>query len=195
MFFCCLGRSGEKEEKIVRRKLVIVGDGECGKTCLLHRYTRDQFLPDIYIPTVFDTCVKDVISTGKQVELVLHDTAGQEDFEVLRPLSYPESDVIVLCFSVDYPDSLENVVQHWATEIRHYCGDIPIILVGNKIDLRSESPSQKQKFVTYEKGHHVAERIGAAVYCECSAKFDAGVTEVFEEAVRVAMIKRSCRKR
>ena len=64
------------------------------------------------------------------------DTAGQEDYDRLRPLSYPETDVVLICYAVDNPDSLMNVEERWCSEVRHYCPKIPIILVGNKKDLR-----------------------------------------------------------
>ena len=67
----------------VRRKLVIVGDGECGKTCLLIVFSQDEF-PDVYVPTVFETYVADIEVGGVQVELALWDTAGQEDYDRLR---------------------------------------------------------------------------------------------------------------
>lgn len=157
----------------IRRKLVIVGDGACGKTCLL-MYARHPpsccclltflsassrkapsqrfvirrplitppishspslafstpppptsqpsgfleekritsltpFLPQVYVPTVFENYVADVEVDGKHVELALWDTAGQEDYDRLRPLSYPDSHVILICFAVDSPDSLDNV--------------------------------------------------------------------------------------
>lgn len=53
-----------------------------------------------------------------QVELALWDTAGQEDYDRLRPLSYPDTDVILMCFSVDSPDSLENIPEKWTPEVR-----------------------------------------------------------------------------
>lgn len=67
-----------------------------------------------------------------QVELALWDTAGQEDYDRLRPLSYPDTDVILMCFSIDSPDSLENIPEKWTPEVRHFCPNVPIILVGNK---------------------------------------------------------------
>jgi hypothetical protein len=62
----------------------------------------------------------------------LWDTAGQEDYDRLRPLSYPDTDVILMCFSIDSPDSLENIPEKWTPEVRHFCPNVPIILVGNK---------------------------------------------------------------
>jgi len=115
-----------------RKKLVIVGDGTCGKTCLLIVFSKDEF-PEVYVPTVFENYVADIevdgkflwlafrtgnsgtfpdikyLLLGKQVELALWDTAGQEDYDRLRPLSYPDTDVILMCFSIDSPDSLTNI--------------------------------------------------------------------------------------
>ena len=62
----------------------------------------------------------------------MQDTAGQEDYDRLRPLSYPDTDVILMCFSIDNPDSLENIPEKWTPEVRHFCPNVPIILVGNK---------------------------------------------------------------
>ncbi|KAG0285174.1 GTP-binding protein Rho1, partial [Dissophora globulifera] len=119
----------------IRRKLVIVGDGACGKTCLLIVFSKGTF-PEIYVPTVFENYVTDVEVDGKHVELALWDTAGQEDYDRLRPLSYPDSHVILICFAIDSPDSLENVQEKWFSEVQHFCGGLPILLVACKKDLR-----------------------------------------------------------
>ena len=111
-----------------------------------------------------------------QVELALWDTAGQEDYDRLRPLSYPDTDVILRCFSIDSPDSLENIPEKWTPEVRHFCPNVPIILVGNKRDLRNdpqtlrELSKMKQEPVKPEQGRAMAEQIGAYAYLECSAK-------------------------
>uniref|UniRef100_A0A3Q2Q0E2 Uncharacterized protein n=1 Tax=Fundulus heteroclitus TaxID=8078 RepID=A0A3Q2Q0E2_FUNHE len=85
------------------KNLVIVGDGSCGKTRLLIVFTTDK-VPEVYVPTVFDNHVADI-----EVQLALWDTAGQEDYDRLRPLSYPNTDVVLMCFSVDNRDSLGMV--------------------------------------------------------------------------------------
>ncbi|XP_041350422.1 rho-related GTP-binding protein RhoA-A-like [Gigantopelta aegis] len=175
-----------------RKKLVIVGDGACGKTCLLIVFSKDQF-PEVYVPTVFENYVADIEVDNRQVELALWDTAGQEDYDRLRPLSYPDTHVILMCFSIDSPDSLENIPEKWTPEVKHFCPNIPVILVGNKKDIRNDENVKAQlarsqmKPVSYEEGRQMAERIGAAAYMECSAKTKEGVREVFETATRAAL--------
>ena len=128
-----------------------------------------------------------------QVELALWDTAGQEDYDRLRPLSYPDTDVILMCFSVDSPDSLANIPDKWTPEVRHFCPSVPIILVGNKKDLRSdqgtirELAKMKQEPVKQEDGRSMSDKIGAFGYLECSAKTKDGVRAVFETATRAAL--------
>jgi len=176
----------------IRKKLVIVGDGACGKTCLLIVFSKDQF-PEVYVPTVFENYVADIEVDGKQVELALWDTAGQEDYDRLRPLSYPDTDVILMCFSIDSPDSLDNIPEKWTPEVKHFCPNVPIILVGNKKDLRNdpntikELAKMKQEPVKPEDGRTMAEKINAFAYLECSAKSKEGVREVFETATRAAL--------
>jgi len=170
-------------------KLVVVGDGAVGKTCLLIAYTSSAF-PKDYIPTVFDNYCANIVVDGKAINLGLWDTAGQEDYDRLRPLSYPQTDVFLLCFSVVNPSSFDNVTVKWHREIAHHCPNVPVILVGTKIDLREEKEvidvlkGKGQSVVTTEMGIAKAQEINAKKYLECSAKTQKGLKIVFEEAVR-----------
>jgi len=175
----------------LKRKLVVVGDGGCGKTCLLIVYAENRF-PEAYIPTVFENYVTQVQFDGKLIELALWDTAGQEEYDRLRPLSYPESDVILIVFSIDFPVSLANVQDKWYPEVAHFCEGTPLILVATKTDLRRDEQTRRmlgaqgQTTVTQEQGNAMAREIGAK-YTECSAKTGAGVQDVFGLALKESM--------
>ncbi|KAF0989435.1 hypothetical protein HZS_3178 [Henneguya salminicola] len=176
----------------IRKKLVIVGDGACGKTCLLIVFSKDEF-PEVYVPTVFENYVADIEVDGKKIELALWDTAGQEDYDRLRPLSYPDTDVVLMCFSIDSPDSLENIREKWTPEVKHFCPNAPIILVGNKLDNRNdpkiieELAKSSQTPVKPEEGSDMRNQICALDYVECSAKTKENVKHVFETATRAAL--------
>jgi len=175
----------------MKRKIVVVGDGGCGKTCLLIVYAHNRF-PEAYIPTVFENYITNRQFDGKVVEIALWDTAGQEEYDRLRPLSYPESHVILIVFSIDFPVSLGNVQDKWYPEVAHFCEGTPLILVATKTDLRRDDntrrmlAAQGQTPVTSEQGAEVAREIGAK-YIECSAKTGSGVQEVFALALRESM--------
>lgn len=183
----------------IRKKLVIVGDGACGKTCLLIVFSKDQY-PEVYVPTVFENYVAEIEVEGKLIELALWDTAGQEDYDRLRPLSYPDTDVVLICYSIDSIDSLANIEEKWYPEVKHFCSNVPIILVGNKKDLRNDESTKQELMksglapVKVEEGRAMAERIEAKAYLECSAKTKEGVRAVFETATKASLEFRKRKK-
>ncbi|KAG9724202.1 hypothetical protein KCU59_g15811, partial [Aureobasidium melanogenum] len=159
---------------------------------LLNVFTRGYF-PTVYEPTVFENYVHDIFIDNVHVELSLWDTAGQEEFDRLRSLSYDDTHAIMLCFSVDSPDSLENVESKWVAEIAENCPGVKLVLVALKCDLREqanddeESTEPKRPMIDYKRGLAVAEKIKALRYLECSAMKNRGVNEAFTEAARVAL--------
>ncbi|KAF7885532.1 uncharacterized protein EAF02_004041 [Botrytis sinoallii] len=198
---CGLGGS-----KTTQRKLVLLGDGACGKTSLLNVLREGRFwilmtyFPTVYEPTVFENYVHDIFVDGTHIELSLWDTAGQEEFDRLRSLSYDDTHAIMLCFSVDSKDSLENVESKWVGEIAENCQGVKLVLVALKCDLREQGaddeaaegtegaePREKKPMIDYNQGLEVARRINALRYLECSAMRNRGVNEAFTEAARVAL--------
>ena len=112
---------------------------------------------------------------------------GQEDYDRLRPLSYPQTDVFLVCFSVTSPASFENVKEKWFPEVHHHCPGVPCLIVGTQIDLRDDPQvleklaRQKQRPVTPEQGERLARELGAVKYVECSALTQKGLKNVFDE--------------
>lgn len=174
-------------------KLVVVGDGAVGKTCLLMRYANNVF-PEDYIPTVFDNYRCEVNAGGQTVDFGLWDTAGQEEYDRLRPLSYAKTDIFLVCFSVVDNSSYDNVVTKWYPELQHYCPKVPMILVGTKLDLRDD-PDTLAKLkskggwaISTEQGHQLAKRIKALKYMEASAKTGQQLKPIFDEAVKAVIL-------
>lgn len=150
------------------------------------------------------------------MELALWDTAGQEEYDRLRPLSYPETDLIFVCFAIDCPNSIDNVMDkvclppihsmpraaalpgdtdtppQWYPEVLHFCPYTPLVLVGLKSDLRHKRTcidmlkTQGLTPVTSEQGMAVARKMGAQ-YMECSSKEMRGVDEIFDRAIETVV--------
>ncbi|KVG81806.1 Small GTPase superfamily [Cynara cardunculus var. scolymus] len=165
-------------------KCVCVGDGAVGKTCMLICYTSNKF-PTDYIPTVFDNFSANVAVDGNIVNLGLWDTAGQEDYSRLRPLSYRGADIFVLAFSLISRPSYENVLKKWMPELRRFAPDVPVILVGTKLDLRDD------------KGY-LADHMGsnAITYAQnVKAVFDSAIKAVLQPPRRKEMATRKNRRK
>lgn len=173
----------------IARKLVCIGDGAAGKTCLLIVFANKEF-PDKYIPTVFENYVASIQRDDTTVELALWDTAGQEDYSHIRPLSYQDAHVFLICFAVDNRDSFENVEAKWVPEMRHYCANVPYVIVGCKSDLRQDT-AKAANAVSQQEATAMAQKVGALAYIECSAKNNDNIEAVFERAADAALTTKS----
>lgn len=173
-----------------RVKLVVVGDGAVGKTSLLISYATNNF-PTDYVPTVFENYTARKKRGEETILLHLWDTAGQEEYDRLRPLSYPGADVVLLCFSTVSQASYDAIRDKWAPEVNHYIHEVPHLLVGTKIDLREaqhpDPNSGKFEPITLEMGHSMAKQIKAAKYLEVSSKTRQGLEEVFAQAIDLVL--------
>ncbi|NXV80108.1 RHOF protein, partial [Atlantisia rogersi] len=181
--------SGPPEAEV---KAVIVGDGGCGKTSLLLAFASGDF-PKAYIPTVFEKYTASLHVGSKLVKIHLWDTAGQEDYDRLRPLSYSDANIVLICFDVTSPNSYDNISTKWYPEVNHFCKGVPVLLVGCKTDLRQdqEAPCKAQEghpdHITHHQAKAMARQIHAVCYLECSAKYQENIRDIFTEACRVAL--------
>jgi len=173
-------------------KCVVVGDGAVGKTCMLMSFSNNTF-PQEYVPTVFDNYNTAIMVDDTPYNLGLWDTAGQEEYDRLRALCYPQTDVFLMCFSVISPSSFENIKIRWYPELQHHCPGTPCLLVGTKIDLREDAAvieglkNQGLAPITREQGDAMCKEIGANSYVECSALTQKGLKTVFDEAARIVV--------
>lgn len=176
-------------------KCVLVGDSAVGKTALLVRFTSETF-PDTYKPTVFDNTGVEVYMDGIQISLGLWDTAGNDSFKQIRPRSYQQADVVLICFSVANPHSLASVQNKWINEVRQHLPRVPVLVVATQTDLR-EMGGHRGTCITPSEGKHVAQDVRAKGYLECSSLGNRGVQQVFEYAVRtvVNQAKKQARRR
>ncbi|KAJ5715790.1 GTP-binding protein RHO3 [Penicillium malachiteum] len=202
-------------QKVVQRKMVLLGDGACGKTSALNVFTRGCAIPPqpsnpslkslpaipnqlanfgLYDHLGTDSSqlsknyVHDIFVDNVHMELSLWDTAGQEEFDRLRALSYEDTHVLMLCFSVDSSDSFENVGSKWIAEISENCPNVRVVLTALKCDLRKDDEmNDNPNAITFDQGLAKAKEIGAVKYLECSAVQNRGIRESFYEAAKVAL--------
>eukprot|EP01126_Amoeba_proteus_P008514 TRINITY_DN13162_c0_g1_i2.p1 TRINITY_DN13162_c0_g1~~TRINITY_DN13162_c0_g1_i2.p1 ORF type:complete len:218 (-),score=37.25 TRINITY_DN13162_c0_g1_i2:183-836(-) len=191
----------------ITMQCIVVGDGTVGKTCLLIAFTTNRF-PATYIPTVFDNHFTNMIVDGIVISLGLYDTAGQEEYDNLRSLSYADADVFLLTYAINNRISFKNVRDKWAPEVTRCCPNVPFILVGSKMDLRNRltppvedgvrgevlcdgTSTPACDFVREEEAFNLAQELNANGNFECSALTRQGLHQIFTEAVKV-VLKKKC---
>ncbi|XP_075703067.1 rho-related GTP-binding protein RhoN [Rhinoderma darwinii] len=183
------GRSEDTEERMDKQmsrcKIVVVGDTQCGKTALLHVFAKDCY-PENYVPTVFENYTASFEIDKQRIELNMWDTSGSAYYDNVRPLAYPESDAVLICFDISRPETLDSVLKKWQGETQEFCPSAKVILVGCKLDMRTDLNTlrelSKQRLipVTHEQGSTQARQIGAVAYVECSSKVsENSVRDVF----------------
>lgn len=186
-------------------KCVFLGDGAVGKTSLIVSYTTNGY-PSEYVPTAIDTYDVVVHVDGVPVTFEMCDTPGQDDFDNLRPLVYPNTDVFLLCFSVVIPSSFHNIREKWIQEIRKsskskkrkHCA--PVVLVGTQSDLRNDAPTLvelarvKEAPVTQAEAQKLASSYGFLGYIESSSLTQKNLKEVFDQAIMAGLQGRSMKE-
>jgi len=155
-------------------RVVVVGDEKCGKTSLISRFISDH-VPGVYKPTGFDKFFTAKELGGEIVNFTVWDTSGSTNYDSVRPLSYSEADIFIICFKISEPISLYNVKSHWIVEIQKH-SSAPIILCGCMADLRSDEATMAhlsrigRSVVSLEQALAISSQIGARSYVETQSK-------------------------
>ena len=202
------------------RKIFVVGDMTSGKTNLISAYCKDRFTEN-YTPTIFHCCQTDARMHGENIDLVMMEVSGRDDFEPLRRRAYRKVDAVVICYAVDNIFSFNRVKDFWVPELKRHAPKAPFILVGTKRDLRDEARDRldelklewkcedkdtemarslraevefNDSFVSMDRGKRMASSVAASGFYECSSLYRDATRDVFESATKIAMQK-SRRKR
>jgi len=172
---------GEPAKKKIKIKVTVIGDGSVGKTSLIQKFTQGTFQTD-YIKTIGAqlTNYKTEID-GYNIELIFWDIAGQDDFHFLRPSFYRSSKAAIIVYSLEENDlgrrSFEHITK-WNKDVKQFCGEIPIVVFANKVDLVDEQSLDKTKIQDIVKEHNF---VGCYI---TSAKTGQGLDEAFNDLIK-----------
>jgi len=191
-----------KNEDPERYTLMVVGDNNCGKTCLLKSFVMSDFEVDESNCGIFEECTVKVKIGTRMIEFMLWDLSGHEDYDGLRVELFQNADIYLVCFDIGNPASLENVLDVWIPEIQYVTPDVPFIMVGLKNDLRTDSNleyylsvpgiqngNENEDSVGKTKAEKAAADAGAKEYIECCSKTKFNIEEVFKMAAHVLLCK------
>jgi len=161
-------------------KITIIGDGGVGKTSLIKKFTQGSFQKE-YIKTIGAQFSEyDAEIRGDAIRLLFWDIAGQDDFLFLRPSFYRESRAAIIVYSLEENDlgkrSFEDIT-NWYEDIKNYCGDIPIVIFANKVDLIKENNLDRTNI------QELVKKQGFLGYYLTSAKTGQGVHEAFNAII------------
>jgi Ras-related protein Rab-8A len=171
-----------------RYKIIVLGESNVGKTCLLHRYKEDVFKQSLMSTVGIDTVSKRIVLDGKNILLSIWDTAGQERFQSITKSYYRNADGILLVFDLSDENTFA-LIDRWVSRISEETEEIPLFLVGNKRDKVSDSEYRAME-VTYR---NKAEKIRARFYCT-SAKEGLNVNSIFEDMAMCLMREKASPK-
>jgi len=172
-----MSESGERKDFVF--KITVIGDGGVGKTSLIKKYTKGSFKKE-YIKTLgaqfskYDEKIED-----NAVKLFFWDIAGQKEFSFMRPTFYKGSKAAIIVFShaSDEIDKSFDHISEWHDDIQKYCGNIPIVLFGNKIDLVDNELNES-------KVKEIVDKRDFLGYYKTSAKTGNGVVTAFQAIIK-----------
>ncbi|KAM8723827.1 rho-related GTP-binding protein RhoN isoform 1-T1 [Acanthopagrus schlegelii] len=164
--------------------------------CGLRNFTCLSIDTGNYVPTVFENYTASFEIDKHRIELNMWDTSGSSYYDNVRPLAYPDSDAVLICFDISRPETLDSVIKKWQGETQEFCPNAKVVLVGCKLDMRTDVNTlrelSKQRLipVTHEQGSTIGRQIGAVAYVECTSKVsENSVRDVFH-VTTVASVRR-----
>ena len=163
-------------------KIVLIGDTQVGKTCIIRRLSENQFSSNVSA-TIGAAFQNHIMQTKKgSVSFQIWDTAGQEKFRALAPMYYRSASVAILCFDLTNKQTFESLEQ-WFSELKEKAShDLRVIVVGTKNDLVDERVIEENDGILFARFH------GALFYTETSAKTGDGIIELFTRIAETADI-------
>ena len=168
-------------------KITVIGDAGVGKTSLLYVLVGHAF-PTRYIPTIFEGLQLEREINKEAFKINIWDTAGQDEYDRLRPLSYSGANIIFLCFALDCQESFQNVTRKWIPEIRHYAPYAQIFLIGTKYDMyQHDNPNH----VSYKEAQQLVIDQKLTCYTQCSAKENFGIDKIFNAISQVSQKRKN----
>ena len=163
-----------------RFKITLVGNGRVGKTSLIQKFSQNEFNED-YIKTIgAQFSIHDTEIEGDQIKLMFWDIAGQDDFNFARPSFFKNSNAAIIVYSLEDNNLGEDSFNHikdWHDEIKQFCGDIPVVVFANKVDLVDEKGMNKSKI------QDIVNNLNFLGYYITSAKTGQGVIEAFNTII------------
>jgi len=169
-----------------RFKISVIGDGRVGKTTLIKKFTQGSFESD-YIKTIgAQVSIYDKEIDGDSIKLIFWDIAGQKDFQFLQPSFYKNSGAAIIVYSLEENEFGKNSFNHilnWHNELIKFCGDIPIVLFANKVDLVDKNS------VNEEEIQEILNERKFLGYYLTSAKTGHGVIKAFNAIIEALYLK------
>ncbi len=166
----------ESVKKKLKIKVTVIGDGSVGKTSLIQKFTQGTFKTD-YSKTIGAQLTKYKTEIdGYRIELIFWDIAGQDDFHFLRPSFYRASKAAIIVYSLEENDLGKRSFEHiakWYEDVKQFCGEIPVILFANKVDLINEQSLDKTKI------QNLVKELNFLGYYITSAKTGQGLDDAF----------------
>ena len=165
-------------------KILLCGPAAVGKTSLIHRFIKSKFATDYKLTVGVDILTKEVeYEPGKTATLSIWDIGGQERFSFIRTTFYKGASGVLLVFDLSRAATWDSI-KNWRDEVTQFAGNVPFVLIGNKVDLIAEVG----EVIDREECKKYAEEEGS-IYVEASAKTGVNVDESFTTLTKLIISK------